>query len=169
MTGFTRAGRWRCAAAALMFSLLAIGCQHGRRAAAPPAEPKVEVLEESWENGTPRLRREVVRDAEGQAIDHGRYERWHRNGRREYEATFVLGKKHGTTTRYHQNGQAWMQENYVMGKKEGVAHTWDEDGNLRKEEHYADGRPTGTWTVWNPKGEVKAQQRWDEIMNPPEP
>ena len=139
-----------------------VGCTHGGRKPTSdcPAAP-VEVIEEFWPDRTPRLRKEVVRSPDGTPVNHGAYTRWHDNGRKEYEATFIHGKKEGVATLWHKNGQKWTQEHYINGRKHGPRITWDENGTKRKEEHFFEGKPHGTWTVWNDKGRIKAQNHFE--------
>jgi len=114
-----------------------------------------ETVEEDWPDGSPRLRKQVRRLPDGNAVDHGEYTRWYPNGQVEYECFFAEGKKHGVTTMWHRNGQVWTKDHHVHGVRHGVFCTWDDTGQLRKEEQYCDGLPCGTWTVWGAGGEVK--------------
>ena len=129
------------------------------RTAAETAE-NIETIEEHWPNGELRLRKEVLIDADGTPVEHGAYARWYDNGRKEYEVTFVHGKKHGVATRWHKNGRKWLEEHYRHGQKHGLTRAWDEDGALRKEERYADGKPHGVWAIWDKRGRIRWQQRY---------
>lgn len=134
------------------------------------AETPVEVIEEFWEDGTPRIRSEVIRDENGETVFHGTYARWHPNGEREYEVAFDHGRKDGRAVRYHRNGRVWIEERYEMGLKVGTSRTWNEAGELVKEEQFVDGKPHGTWTVWK-KGVVRARSCFDHgvpVECPPE-
>lgn len=122
---------------------------------------ETEVVEERWPDGKLRLRKHVLRKPDGTLVNHGLYERWHDNGRKEYEALFVHGKTQGTTTRWHKNGEVWTQQEFLDGKPHGPGYIWDESGNMRKEENYADGRPHGTWTVWDKHGRIKCQHTYE--------
>jgi antitoxin component YwqK of YwqJK toxin-antitoxin module len=129
------------------------------RAAAETAE-HVETIEEHWPNGELRLRKQVVKTADGTLVDHGAYARWYDNGQQEYETTFVHGKKDGVATRWHKNGRKWLEEHYQHGQKHGVTRAWDENGVLRKEERHANGKPHGVWTIWDKRGRIRWQQRY---------
>jgi antitoxin component YwqK of YwqJK toxin-antitoxin module len=144
--------------AAAPLGLLA-GCTHTERPgpSAHPAE-NIERVEEYWPDGGLRLRKEVLRDADGVLVDHGTYTRWYTDGSKEYQATFVHGKKHGVATRWHRNGRVWIEEHYQHGLRHGISTTWDEKGVKRKEESHVDGKPHGTWTVWDGKGRIKTQR-----------
>ena len=134
-------------------------CKKAMTRTAATSEP--EVTEEYWPNGNLRIRREVIRAADGTLVNHGNYQRWYPDGQEEYEAVFVNGKKHGTTTLWHKNGRKWTEEQYVNGLKHGTRRIWDEEGVLRKEEQYADGKPHGTWTLWDKSGNIKWRTSFD--------
>ena len=138
------------------------GCGQGARKPSPQGPPEnVETVEQRWPDGTLRFRKQVLSTPEGEPVNHGPYMRWHKNGRKEYQAVFVHGKKSGTTTRWHMNGRKWVEQHYVSGRKHGLCRVWDENGVMRKEERYDDGKPDGTWTTWNKDGKVKWQGSFD--------
>jgi hypothetical protein len=136
--------------------------------AAPVDRPEeaTEVVEQHWPNGQLRLRKHVLRLEGGRPVDHGTFERWHDNGRKEYEAVFSYGRKEGTTIRYHRNGRKAAQQEYRDGKRNGPSVSWDESGAKVKEENWADGRPHGTWTIWR-NGKVEWTHTFDH--GDPEP
>jgi antitoxin component YwqK of YwqJK toxin-antitoxin module len=133
----------------VLLAALGVGCAHHANPPSPglPAE-EIELVEEYWPDGSLKLRKQVLRLEDGTVADHGSFERWHKNGAKEYEAFFVRGKKDGTATRFHVNGQAWTRREYRNGKRHGSSITWDASGVKVKEEGWYDGRPHGTWTVW---------------------
>jgi len=126
--------------------------------ATAPLKPveTVEIIEEHWPDGSIRIHSEMIGDAGGEPVYHGRYARWHENGKPEYEVIFDHGRKVGRAVRWHMNGEIWIEEFYVDGLKDGACRTWNEAGELVKEERFAQGKPHGTWTVWK-KGRVKAR------------
>lgn len=138
---------------------LAAGCAHGPRPT-PATQPMadVETVQEHWPDGGLRLRREVLRDADGALVNHGTYTRWYTDGTKEYEVTFAHGKKHGVAKTWHRNGRIWTEEHYRDGLRHGTSTTWDENGVKRKEENHVNGKPQGTWTVWDGKGRIKTQR-----------
>ncbi|MBU0719617.1 MAG: hypothetical protein KJ749_15340 [Planctomycetes bacterium] len=141
---------------------LPMGCApRAERVSFEPADPKVEIVEEYWPDGALRLRKEVRRSAKGIPVNHGKYTRWHLNGKKEYEAVFVLGKKNGMATLWHENGQKWTEEHYLDGQKHGPRYLWDEAGRKLKEENFFHGKPHGTWTLWKKDGHIKWQQSFE--------
>ena len=120
----------------------------------------VETVEEFWPNGQLKLRKQVLRLDDGTVVDDGKFERWHSNGKKEYEAVFVKGAKEGTTIRYHKNGRKATEQEYRKGKRHGRSASWNDAGAMVKEENWMDGRPHGTWTIWD-KGKVKWSHTYD--------
>lgn len=116
---------------------------------APPTPPARETIELHWPDGSLRERRQVLHLADGSTVDDGTFERWYPDGTREYEATFVLGRKDGVTVRYHDNGRVASRQQYRDGKRQGPSVSWDREGRKVKEEHWSDGRPDGIWTIWD--------------------
>jgi antitoxin component YwqK of YwqJK toxin-antitoxin module len=142
------------------FGLLVLFCVISIPVHALLSVANTEVVEEYWPDGQLRLRKEVLRLEDGSYVDHGSFERWHSNGKKEYEAFFVRGKKEGTTIRYHKNGQKASEQEYKNGKRHGRCRSWNEAGALVKEENWKNGMPHGTWTIWE-KGEVKWSHTYD--------
>ena len=153
----------RFGATVLAVSLCCLaGCIHGgRKTSCECSKDQTAVVEQYWSDGTLRLRKEVVKHPDGSTVNHGTYTRWHDNGQKECQATFIDGKKDGLATLWHKNGQVWTEEQYVDGQKHGPRYVWDENGTKRKEEHFFEGKPHGTWTVWNAKGRIKSEIRFE--------
>ncbi|MCK4341649.1 MAG: hypothetical protein KAY37_08000 [Phycisphaerae bacterium] len=138
------------------------GCRQGDRMTPTEQPPAlVETVEEHWPNGMLRVRKEVVRAADGTFSNHGRYECWYDTGQKEYEGFYVQGKLHGVETRWHKNGRKQTEQHYEHGLRQGPRRDWDDHGRLRKEEHYLDNKPHGTWTIRKENGEIKWRQRFD--------
>ena len=106
------------------------------------------LVEEHWPNGTLKLQKFVLTLDDGTVVDHGEFRRWHNNGRLEYEAVFVRGKKEGTTVRYHRNGKPSNRQEYRKGLRHGPSVSWNPAGEKIKEENWAEGKPHGVWTAW---------------------
>jgi antitoxin component YwqK of YwqJK toxin-antitoxin module len=122
----------------------------------------VEVVKESWPDGTPKSRKEFVREPDGSLVLNGRYTTWYESGVKQYEATYVNGRLEGTATAWHPNGRVWTTEEYVNGLRNGTRVAWDPEGHRVQEEHYYEDKPDGTWTYWEPDGNVKWQARFDK-------
>ena len=118
--------------------LAVVGCRLGPHSAPSPA-PRAECIEEYWPNGKLRLRREIVRNAAGEAIDNGLWTEWYDDGRKSYEAHYDHGQKNGLVTRWHRNGRKHMEQHFLHGLRDGISRTWDQEGRLRKEEQHLAG------------------------------
>jgi hypothetical protein len=115
----------------------------------------VRIIEEHWPDGARKLRKTVITTAEGVVLDHGTYTKWHPNGGKSYEATYVNGALHGVETSWHMNGQRRAEAHYEHGLRHGSLRSWDTEGRLRKEENYFNDKPHGLWVIWTAAGEVK--------------
>jgi antitoxin component YwqK of YwqJK toxin-antitoxin module len=144
----------------MIFGLLVVFCATSIPTLGQVPIANVETVEEYWPNGELRLRKEVLQREDGTLVDHGKFERWHDNGKKEYEALFVLGKKEGTTIRYHKNGRKSSEQEYKKGRRHGRCLTWDDSGTLVKEENWSEGRPHGDWIIWK-DGKVKWSHTYD--------
>ncbi|MCP3981450.1 MAG: toxin-antitoxin system YwqK family antitoxin [bacterium] len=136
------------------------------RVVAEPAEPveskpDTRVIEENWPDGSRKLRKTVIKAPDGTVLDHGTYTKWHTNGHKEYEATYIDGKLHGTETSWHDNGERRAEAHYAHGLRHGTHRSWDTKGRLRKEENYSNDKPHGTWTIWTSGGKIKWQSSFD--------
>lgn len=162
------------AASALLIpaALLVAACiapQSGSGAHASPVAPAPQtapatpatVVEEQWPDGTPHVRRHVLRQPDGTLLDDGLYESWYQNGRREYEGGYVNGQVDGCHRRWHANGRLATEEYYRKGQRHGPRWTWDEQGLLRKQEYFVDDQPDGIWRVWKSSGELRMEHRFD--------
>jgi hypothetical protein len=145
----------------LMLSFAAACHQDGSGPRAQPSVEKAELVETTWPDGKPRLRKQVLRQPDGTLLDHGIFMTWYANGQKEFEGVYVRGELEGVATSWHRNGQKWVEERHVHGRRHGARFSWDEKGVLRKEEHYVDDKPDGTWTAWDAQGRIKAQQHFD--------
>ena len=144
----------------LLCGLLVVFCAASLPSFGQIPVANVETVEEHWPNGQLRLRKQVLTLEDGSVVDHGRFERWHDNGKKEYEAVFIKGKKEGTTTRYHKSGRKATEQEYRNGKRHGRSVTWNDSGTMVKEENWKDGKPHGTWTIWE-EGKVKWSHTYD--------
>jgi len=115
----------------------------------------IEVVEEFWPDGSPKLRKHVLLQSDGVRVDHGRHTLWYDNGQKEYEAAYDQGRLHGVEIAWHRNGEKWTEQYFDRGLRQGRRQTWDNQGRLRSEENYHEGRPHGVWTIWKGDGTIK--------------
>jgi antitoxin component YwqK of YwqJK toxin-antitoxin module len=154
--------------AALALSSLFAGCEQSVQTTAPvptpepegPQSPAIEVKELYWDDGSIRMRAEVIAGTDSPVIYHGHYTRWHKTGNKEYEAVFVEGKVHGLERQWHPNGQLRVEQHFDHGVPHGTRVSWDPKGKKRKQEEYHRGKPHGTWSVWTADGRIKWQQAY---------
>ena len=111
-------------------------------------------------------------------IENGLSVKWHKNGQKQYEESYVNGKRHGISILsynngiiyekgnyindqsngyfqyWHENGNIWGEGTYVDNKKNGLWKNYHYNGQLHTEGHYTNGRETGMWKIWNVTGNL---------------
>lgn len=88
---------------------------------------------------------------------HGPYQRWYENGQKDVEVTYIDGEFHGLYQGWHENGQKYEKITYVDGKRHGPYQSWHKNGQKWEEATYIDGKVTGLYQSWYSNG-----QKWDE-------
>ncbi len=148
----------------------------------PPALVETQMQTDKYDDGKPRLEREVSRYSDNSFESNGVYREYFENGQIFAEGRFAKNDPVGEWVYFHENGKVAKKVNYVDGKPDGVVETFDpqgrtlyrrefaggkrqgdwlvfapsddEAGELVKvrEEHYADGKPVGVWKTWRADG-----------------
>ncbi|QDU90767.1 MORN repeat variant [Pirellulimonas nuda] len=148
----------------------------------PPALVETKLQSDKYENGKPRLEREVSRYSDDSFESNGVYREYFENGQLFTEGRFTKNDPVGEWVFYHENGEVAKKVTYVDGKPDGVIETLDPQGRVLshgeyavgkrkgdwvtyapsddesaelvkvREEHYADGKPTGVWKTWRVDG-----------------
>lgn len=153
----------------------------------PPAlEPvgDVEVVEDHWDDGTVRVRRQVRRDGEG-FVNHGLYQRFFKtgvvqeegpyrdglrvglhtvyylSGQRKTETPYVDGREHGLRKTYVALGPLVREEPFERGLLHGVVREYFTSGALQKEETFVAGRRRGPYTLYLEDGRVSETGEFD--------
>lgn len=81
---------------------------------------------------------------------HGLYETWHNNGKPEYKAKYIDGKRDGVATWWDENGIKWIEQTYSKGGIIRTRTAWDRDGKVIGEIEYKDGeRWSGRYVEFN--------------------
>ena len=132
----------RCVLASL--ALLALGS----------ALPAQEVLEETFEDGRPRIRREVRRTATGEALNHGEYKEWYANGKVRSKGEYASGLRTGRWLVRWENGRRQAQGSYTNGERDGIWQLYAEAGTRFARGAYLAGVRDGEWTFWTPGREL---------------
>jgi len=74
------------------------------------------------------------------SIQNGLLQRWHANGEKHEESTFVNGRIEGLYQRWYVNGQKKEECIYVNGQREGLYQTWYANGEKEVECTYVNGK-----------------------------
>jgi len=149
----------------------------------PEAPPEPQIVERrvkktaEFEDGKPRIVREVARYSDDSFVSNGSYKEYYQSGQVFVEGVFELGTRVGQWTYYHENGKVAKVVSYARGLPEGDVQVLRDDGTLKakrtykagnrdgdwtmydatgelilREEHYVDGKPEGVWKVWYESG-----------------
>ena len=65
---------------------------------------------------------------------------WYKNGQKEFEGTYLEGRKEGVFTGWNYNGQKQFEGIYVRDEEEGVFTYWHDNGQKEFEGTYLEGR-----------------------------
>ena len=147
---------------------------------APPepriVEPRVKKTTK-FEDGSPRIEREVARYSDDSFVSNGSYKEFYQSGQVFVEGNFELGTRVDVWTYYHENGKVAKKVSYKDGVPEGEVQILRDDGTLKakrlykagkrhgdwlayddtgeqvlREQHYVDGKPDGVWKQWYESG-----------------
>jgi antitoxin component YwqK of YwqJK toxin-antitoxin module len=136
-----------------------VGIAASRALGQAAKEPKIEVLVEKYnDTGKQMERREIYRDKEGKAVNHGNYTFWFSNGNKSYEVPYADGLRHGKQINYHFSGGKSSEQTFNKGKQEGKEPAWDENGFMYRLFEYADDTPHGVWTWYYQRTDGKEQK-----------
>lgn len=93
---------------------------------------------------------------------------YYSNGKKEFEETYVNGKRNGEYTGYSMtSGNITQVKHYVDNKLDGEFKTYSEKGTVTEEGNYKDEKKDGVWKRYDPKGKlIKTQNyvdgKWQE-------
>ena len=93
-------------------------------------------------------------------VENGLYQKWHDNGQKWEEVTYLDGKRHGLYQSWHDNGQKHVEDTYVVGKLHGLFQGWFSNGQKHVEETYVDGKPHGLFQGWFSNGQKHVEDTY---------
>lgn len=121
-----------------------------------------EKLTETDPSGAHKIVREIVRDADGAPVSHGRWTLLDAQGRRLIEGTYRRGVPHGSWTYWHVSGRKVLAGACRDGQRVGVWSAWYPSGQKQSEIAYADGLPHGPARRWWDNGELAETGRHEQ-------
>ena len=113
----------------LVAAVLACGLVFAVQEGTP--DPELEL--ETWPDGSKRVEREVVREADGEAVAHGVFRSWFENGQLESEGQHKNGWRSGSWTFFHESGEKAAEGAYRLGLRNTRWKYWDEKGEVISE------------------------------------
>jgi hypothetical protein len=102
-----------------------------------------------------RACRQVILDADGNYVKHGRSVAYYENGQKAGEMWYQQDKPTGPEYSWHENGKKKMHGQSTMGLATGRWTEWYDNGQKQSEGDYVNGERNGQWTFWEPSGSVK--------------
>jgi antitoxin component YwqK of YwqJK toxin-antitoxin module len=121
----------------------------------------VETIEDFYEDGTLKLRREVVHLEDGSYIAHGTTTTfWEFGGEKKLEMQFVCGVRHGPKHAWHIGGSKWQEGAYLNGRDHGTWTVWGLEGNKIEEFTLDRGAWNGKHTRWYENGQKMVEVEW---------
>jgi hypothetical protein len=99
--------------------------------------------------------RQVILDAEGNYVKHGKSVAYYENGQKAGEMWYQQDKPNGPEFSWHENGKKKMRGQSAGGLATGKWTEWYDNGQKQSEGEYASGERNGVWTFWEPSGSVK--------------
>jgi antitoxin component YwqK of YwqJK toxin-antitoxin module len=87
------------------------------------------------------------------AVLHGLYEEFGKNGMLWAKITFQNGKENGLAKEFHENGKLWERCNYIDGKLDGLCEQWYKNGQLQHRRNYINGKLNDLSEKWDEDGE----------------
>jgi tetratricopeptide (TPR) repeat protein len=103
---------------------------------------------EHWSDGSPKIRCEMKVNDRGVLLEHGTCVRWHRNGTKREEGTFVNGRCDGKWARWHENGRKASEQIYENGVLSGPFSDWNAAGEKTEEGQFVNGEYSGKIVIW---------------------
>lgn len=98
----------------------------------------LDVVEVRSEDGSLKLRRGVLRDADGM-VNHGHFQRWHANGQLAEDGHYLAGQRHGRYAVVAESGLKETEVEYRRGVKHGESLAFTKGGQIKERAHYVDG------------------------------
>lgn len=91
----------------------------------------------------------------GQWKPHGKYTKYHPDGTKAAEGSFVDGMKDGRWRSWRPNGKLASESYYERDRRDGTFRTWFANGMLAWECEYQDGQKHGTESQYHPNGQLR--------------
>ena len=95
-------------------------------------------------------------------VRHGATIKWHEDGSREVQVSYLLGEKNGVAISWYPGGVfKRSQVTFQQGRKIGKDVEWYKNGALKRDTPYQNGVPHGRSLVWYENGDKKCVLYWD--------
>ncbi|MEJ6682237.1 MAG: hypothetical protein QNL21_09095 [Flavobacteriales bacterium] len=82
----------------------------------------------------------------------GIFQKFHYDGKLDFECSYNNGKKDGLYKQWHSNGNQKFEYSYNDGEKNGLYKEWYQNGNQKFEYSYNNGEKDGLFMEWDTQG-----------------
>jgi antitoxin component YwqK of YwqJK toxin-antitoxin module len=120
----------------------------------PPVVVQSGPLEDKYEDGKVRIRREVRKMSDDTLVNHGAFLEFYPNGQKFVEGAYESGVHHGTWTYWHDNGQICKSIVFKQGRADGAWEVYRADGTLQAKKSYKDNKRDGLWVTYHDDGKT---------------
>ncbi len=115
-----------------------------------------EVIEERWEDGSPRIVRTYAPSADTLIIV--KELSYYPNGQVRLKGSFLEGERHGHWVYYYDNGKRWSEGHYVNGLEDKKRRVWHHNGQLNYEGMFRMGKKVGVWRFFDEHGNLITEE-----------
>ena len=135
----------------------ALGGHHQKQGQTAQAGEAGEEFEGTIELSGKKVRacRQVMLDADGDYVKHGKSVAYYENGQKAGEMWYQQDKPTGPEYSWHENGKKKMHGQSKDGLATGKWTEWYDNGQKQSEGEYFNGERHGQWTFWESSGQVK--------------
>lgn len=123
-----------------------------KKVVVPPSMISREVFTERFENGKPRVERQVAKFSDDHFESDGFYREFYPNGQKFLEGQFRQGRREGDWTYSFDNGQVNRMVSYQNGQLNGQWEVYRADGTLAAKKEFENGLRNGTWMTYDATG-----------------
>ena len=109
---------------------------------------------ENYDDGTPRIQREVLKLSNDQLVNNGQFTEFYPNGKKFAEGRYANGVHDGSWSFWYDNGQLCKTVVFQKGRAEGAWDVFRNDGTLMAKKAYKNNQRDGLWVSYYEDGKT---------------
>lgn len=94
-------------------------------------------------------------------LENGVHTWWFRDGKKDQEVPYRMGKADGVVKNWFKNGQLKSTKEYRSGEQEGKTLEWFDTGVKMAERFYKGDKKSGTHSQWNKRGILEQEEDYE--------